>query len=109
MFRRCVFAVCILAMASVAAAQQPPTLPLPPDAPVAQPTPKPGRPVQPVPAPTPPAPGVRVEGLPLEAARKIRGKDLNVQIEITISDQAGSSAPEKKVVTLLAADQTMGR
>jgi hypothetical protein len=47
--------------------------------------------------------------MPFEAARKIRGKDVNVQIEITISDQAGSGAADKKVVTLLAADQTMGR
>jgi hypothetical protein len=47
--------------------------------------------------------------MPLEATRRIRGKDLNVHIEITISDQSGGSAAEKKVVSLLAADQTMGR
>jgi hypothetical protein len=47
--------------------------------------------------------------MPLEVSRKIRGKDVNVHIEITISDQAGAGAADKKVVSLLAADQTMGR
>jgi hypothetical protein len=107
MLRRCLLAISFLAMASAAFAQVPVEERFPQDVPVAQaPTPKPGR-VQPAPAPPIPPPG-RGE-LALEAARKIRGKDVNVQIEITISDQAGSSAPERKVVTLLAADQTMGR
>ena len=107
MLRFWLFAISFLAMAGVAAAQLPPDgVPLQ-DVPVAQaPTPKPGR-VPPVPMPMPPTPARG--DLPLEAARKIRGKDVNVQVEITISDQAGSAAPEKKVVTLLAADQTMGR
>jgi hypothetical protein len=102
------FAISFAAIASVAAAQLPPDAPPPPGTPTAQrgtpPIGKGPAAPQPVPAPVP-APG----GLPFEAARKIRGKDLNVQIEITISDQAGSATPDKKVVTLLAADQTMGR
>ena len=61
-----------------------------------------------------PAPGVEAPQEPPAPSapvpvRKSRGRDVNVQIELTISDQAGSSAPEKKVVSLLAADQTMGR
>ena len=106
MFRLCLFAIAFVATASVAAAQLPPDGFPAQEVPIQQaPAPKPGR-VQPVPLPPPPA--VRGD-LPFEAARKIRGKDVNVQVEITISDQSGGAAPEKKVVTLLAADQTMGR
>jgi hypothetical protein len=102
MLRRSLFVLSFLAIASVAAAQ------LPPDSgPQEPPTPKPGR-GQPTPppvaAPVPP----RLD-MPLEVSRKIRGKDVNVHIEITISDQAGGGAADKKVVSLLAADQTMGR
>lgn len=107
MFRMCLFAMWCVTLASVAAAQVRVEAP-PPEQRGAPPV---GRgPASPQPLPTPqappPAPG---SNLPLEAARKIRGKDLNVQIEITISDQAGGGTPDKKVVTLLAADQTMGR
>ena len=107
MLRLSVFAISFLTLASVAAAQLPPEVTAPPDAPVAQRgTPQPGR-QAPTPAPAPPQ-AVREER-PLEAVRKIRGRDVNVQVEITITDQSGSGAPDKKVVTLLAADQTMGR
>jgi len=41
--------------------------------------------------------------------RKLRGRDLNLQIELTISDQLGTQAPEKKVVSMLIADGTFGR
>jgi hypothetical protein len=103
-----VLAISFLAIAGVASAQGPPEMPPPSDTPIAQrgapqPTPRPGT-QQTVPAPAPPQ-----ANMPLEASRKIRGSDVNVQIEITITDQSGSSAPDKKVVTLLAADQTMGR
>ena len=49
-------------------------------------------------APAPPAP-----------PRKARGRDLNVQIEITISDQVGNAAPDKRVVSMLIADASFGR
>ena len=51
-------------------------------------------------APPPPPPG---------PPRKLRGRDLNLQIELTISDQLGTQAPEKKVVSMLIADGTFGR
>jgi hypothetical protein len=55
---------------------------------------------QPAPTATPQAPG---------PPRKIRGRDLNVQIDFVITDQTGTGQAEKKTVSLLAADQTMGR
>ena len=54
----------------------------------------------PLPEPAPPPPG---------PVRKLRGRDLNLQIELTISDQLGTQAPEKKVVSMLIADGTFGR
>lgn len=93
-----VLAIC--GVSSVAAGQA-----VPDQAPPAQQPPVatrlPGRPTTPAPAPQAPP-----EAPP---ARKMRGRDLNVQIEITISDQSGTQTPEKKVVSLLAADATMGR
>jgi hypothetical protein len=47
------------------------------------------------------------EGKP--AARRGRGRDVNVQIDVVITDQTGAGPAGKKTVTLLAADQTMGR
>ena len=73
------------------APQQPPKLAIPPPA---QP------PQVPVPVPAPPQEPVRKRG---------PAKDLNVHVELTISDQLGTATPEKKVVSLLAADQTMGQ
>ena len=102
MFRRSLFVLSVLAIASTAGAQ------LPPDGGLQEPPPaKPGR-VQPTPPPPVAVPVPRPD-ISLEASRKIRGKDVNVHIEITISDQSGGSAADKKVVSLLAADQTMGR
>jgi hypothetical protein len=80
-------------------------------APMPPPTPAPGRtqPPNPPPPTTGKAPAPAPDELLLPAARKLRGKDVNVHVEITISDQSGTAAPDKKVVSLLAADQTMGR
>ena len=49
------------------------------------------------PAPTPQPP------------RKIRGRDLNVQVELTISDQLANAAPEKRLVSMMIADGAFGR
>lgn len=112
MIPRAVLMTAFLAIAPAAAAAQPEVAP--PEGPaVQQPTPPPPKPRVVAPVPTPPAqpaptPMPKPE-LPFEAARKIRGRDVNVQVEITISDQIGTTAPEKKVVSLLAADQTTGR
>ena len=113
MFRTLTFVLCLTAIAASASAGQPPVEDQ--DSPRAvQPrptptlTPPPGTPR--VPAPGVEAPQEPPVPVPTPAPpRKSRGRDVNVQIELTISDQAGSSAPEKKVVSLLAADQTMGR
>jgi hypothetical protein len=91
MIRKSVFAILLLAIASGASAQTP-------------------KPAPPAPTPTAqPEAKVDVNRAAFEAVRKVRGRDLNVQVEITISDQTGSAAPAKKVVSLLAADQTMGQ
>ncbi len=83
---------------------QPPTQPpqtlQPPTQPPRGDKPQPGRPPGAT-QPTPPVPDL--------TPRKARGRELNVQVELTITDQSGSAAPVKKVVSLLAADQTMGR
>lgn len=83
--------------------------------------PPPGVPGQPTPVnPTPPAqpkvatpaPGQRPATPPVDVPQRrmgLRGKDANLQIELTITDQTGSAAPEKKVVSMLIADQSMGR
>ena len=92
---------------------QPGQAPPPPQAPLPQ-TPPPGQPGtrpptgKPVPLPTP------VGQPPVETpasgpVRKLRGRDVNLQIEITISDQLGGETPQKKVVSMMVADQTMGR
>jgi hypothetical protein len=68
---------------------------------------QPGRQTPPVPvtpAPTPQAKPAR-EGPP----RKVRGRDLNIQVELTISDQIGTAAPEKRIVSMIAADASFGR
>lgn len=93
----------ITALAAPAGAQEPPrasapvvspgsfaptVMPEPPDAPAQD-----ERPAPPPPPPAPPPPGER-RRLPTQ----------NVRVEITISDQSGSSAPVKKVVSLLVAD-----
>jgi hypothetical protein len=60
------------------------------------------RAVQPA-APTPSAP------TELGSGRRLRGRDVNVQIELTITDYSASGAPDKKVVSVTTADRTMGR
>lgn len=44
-----------------------------------------------------------------ERARVAAGRPVNLQIEVTISDQAGSEAVQKKTVTMVVADRTFGR
>lgn len=87
------------------AEQRPPEPPVQPGvvAPPMQPgVPTPGgRPPTVVPAPQAPA-----ESSP---PRRARGQDVNVQVELTITDQTGSAAPEKKTVSLLVADGISGR
>lgn len=84
----------VLASGVVSAGQQPP--PEPAGRPGARPTTPPS--VAPAPAPR--------EALPI---RKTRGRDLNLQVELTITDQGGGAVPDKKVVSMLAADGTLGR
>jgi hypothetical protein len=60
----------------------------------------PGAPRTPPAQPAPPVPA---------PPRKIRGRDLNVQIELTISDQLGNAAPDKRVVSMHIADAAFGR
>jgi hypothetical protein len=72
------------------------------------------KPVQQAPPSKPaPAPGVVQPATPKPPAAqqgpKTRGRDVNVQVELTITDQTGSAAAEKKVVSLIAADWTFGR
>jgi hypothetical protein len=43
------------------------------------------------------------------APRKQRGRELNLQVELTITDTLGSAKPETKVVSMLTADASMGR
>ena len=92
-----------------------------PPAPGAQ-TPPPGKPAPGVPGA--PAPGP-VKGVPSPPdvqgpeprggqpgpppPPRRRGKDVNIQIELTISDQSGSAAPEKRVVSMIVADGASGR
>ena len=87
---------------------QPGQAPPPPQAPPpAQPSVRPpqGKPTTlPTPGGQPPT-----ETPPPGPVRKLRGRDVNLQVEITISDQLGGETPQKKVVSMLVADQTMGR
>jgi hypothetical protein len=110
-------AVLVVVMPDVAAMQVLPPTPITLDVPQNPPrpsTPGPGVPVdtqvtpaaprrpqgQPAPGPAPAAP---------PPPRKPRGRDLNVQIELTISDQLGTGAPDKRVVSMLIADGVSGR
>ena len=67
--------------------------------PVQTPVPPPAGAAQVKPAPAPPGPELR----------RTRGRDINLQVEITITDQFGTDPAEKKVVSMLVADSTMGR
>ena len=65
-----------------------------------------GRPPLAIPPPDkPPTPLEK----PAPGVPKMRGRDLNLQVEITISDQLGTQTPDKKVVSMLVADGTFGR
>jgi hypothetical protein len=90
--------------------QSPQTLPPPPPEAAA---PSREQPPQPPPAPRPranrPTPAPPQPNVAIESSRRTRGKDVNLQVEITISDQSGTLAPEKKVVSMMVADNTMGR
>jgi hypothetical protein len=93
MLRRFVFVISFVAIAGAAAAQ-------------------PRKPAPPATTPAPEAPGAQREdprSPSSETARRLRGKDVNVQVEITISDHIGTDPAQKKVVSLLAADQSVGR
>lgn len=53
---------------------------------------------------------VRVQpGREQERQREPAGRPINLQIEVTISDQSGSEAVQKKTVTMIVADRTFGR
>src|SRR5262245_5163137 len=67
--------------------------------------PAPPRPGQGPPPPTPPPPPAPV----VVAPHMILGRDVNLQIELTISDQVGNAAPDKRVVSMLIADGAFGR
>jgi hypothetical protein len=116
MLRVTVLALILCGGAATAAADQVPSPPSPP--PFEQLGPQPGQEPQPPvqrppgkpPATPPPTPvGQPPAEAPPGPVRKLRGRDANLQIEITISDQLGGEAPQKKVVSMLVADQTMGR
>jgi hypothetical protein len=82
--------------------------PPPPPSPGApRPTPPPPDPqVSPSPRAPQPPPGVNA---PPPPPRKLRGRDVNVQVEITLADQLGTAAPDKRVVSMLIADAALGR
>jgi hypothetical protein len=70
-----------------------------------------GRP-QPNPPPAPPAPPLppgQPAAAPPPAPPPAPKNPINVQIDVTITDQLGSGNPIKKTVTLLAVDTTWGR
>ena len=107
-----------------AAADQQPTPPPPeprtieplhlqaPQAPAPQPPTKPPATLPPPakpPTTLPPPAGQPAVEMPMPVPRKPRGRDLNLQVEVTINDQIGGETPQKKVVSMVVADQTMGR
>ncbi len=55
--------------------------------------------------PAAPRPGPAV----LPSGRRLRGRDVNIQIELTITDVSATGSPDKKVVSVTTADGTMGR
>jgi hypothetical protein len=117
MFRhasRWVFGAVLILSVAVTAQELPvplPPVPLP-DAsrPGAQkPAPRPD-PQTSQPAPKPETATPRAVPPPATAIRPIvRGRDVNVQIELTISDQIATAAPEKRVVLMIVADGSFGR
>lgn len=97
---RILTALAIACVATAALAAQPAPAP-PPKAP-------PGVAQTPPVAPTPPTPPAQAPAPPVRDPEP-PGKAVNVQVELTISDQMGSEAPEKKVVSFAVADGTYGR
>ena len=87
--------VIIVGAAIVAQEQQPPAKPAPAGPRLAIPPPQ-GRGEQPAPAKAEPKP-----------VKEPVGQPVNIKLEITITDQAGSE-PAKKAVTMLLADRTVG-
>lgn len=66
----------------------------------------PGQAPRTTPPPTPQAQApVPVPGPP----RKIRGRDVNVQVELTITELQGTAPGEKRVVSMVVADAAFGR
>jgi hypothetical protein len=110
---------CLVMFAVAASAQTPiaPT-PLPPvdvdvvvataaqtPAPAQAPVPQPGAKTTQT-TPTPQAPVTQVVPGP---PKKVRGRDVNVQIELTITEHQGGAAGEKRVVSMIVADAAFGR
>jgi hypothetical protein len=58
------------------------------------------------PTPTPQAPVTQVVPGP---PKKVRGRDVNVQIELTITEHQGGAPGEKRVVSMIVADAAFGR
>ncbi len=89
--------------------QAPPSpLAPPPRAPAAQAQPAVPRGAKPPTPPTPPAPPAPQE--PSAPLRPAPPRQLvNIQVELTITDQMGDGTPEKKVVSLIASDGHAGR
>jgi hypothetical protein len=82
--------------AALASAQQPPVKPAPKPvpAPVAPQAPRPPEAAQPAPAEAPMPP----------PAPQARNQPINVKVEVTITEQRGKSAPNRKLLTIIAAD-----
>jgi hypothetical protein len=71
-----------------------------------QPPPPPGAPkAGQKPVPTPPA----APQLPVPGPARRRGREVNVQVELTITDQVGGGKPETRVVSMVVADGAFGR
>ncbi len=86
--RAVLLAACFaILLGPLALAQTPPATPLPPG----------------VQAPATPAPPAAAPPVPAPAPRPF-GQPVTIRIELTITDQVGTAAPVKKLMTLLAAD-----
>jgi len=109
-FASLVAVVLIFANSSLAAGQDPTPPPAP--TPTAIPTA-----IQPAPAPAPqparPSTSVQVAPVPQPGKEqpppRKNAREINVQIEITISDQIGGGVAEKKIVSMTVAEGTYGR
>jgi hypothetical protein len=63
---------------------------------------------QPAPATPAPAPSTQ-KGAPIEPNPRFVRTLTNVQVELTLSDQAGTRAPEKKTVSMIVASGSWGK